>query len=578
MRLIDIELDHLLLVGAIKKCKVASNQFVSKVFLAEKANGKKRFILNLRELNKFVEVPHFKMEDYRSAMRLIQGNCFGATLDLKDAYYMVNVDKSHRRFLRFYFREFLYEFQCLPFGLSTAPFSFTKIMKPIVQFLRSEGILCVNYLDDFLILGSSYDDCLNKIRRTYNLMIKMGFLVNKEKSMLVPSRKFKFLGFIFDVNLMTLELPLDKRAKILRFINQFLENKDSVFSIQYIAQFIGLLTSACPAVRYGWLYTKFLERTKYLALLKNNDNYSAKTGMSPDAKMDILWWKNNIQKTVNYIKNDNFELEISTDACLTGWGAACNGQRVNGWWTTEFQNRHINFLELQAIFLGVKSFAHNRSNCNILIRTDNTTALAYVNKMGSIQHPNLNFLARALWQWCEHRNLWVFASYIPSSQNQEADQASRILPPETEWSLNDSMFSQVVAHFGLPEVDLFASTDNKKCSRYISWFPDKEAWRIDAFTVDWHNLNFYGFPPFSLILRVLQKIINDKATGILIVPLWESQCWYPLFTKLIEGSPLYFGPNDYMLISPYRLYKHPLHKSLILVAARLSGKLFAERV
>lgn len=55
--------------------------------------------------------------------------------------------------------------------------------------------------------------------------------------------------------------------------------------------------------------------------------------------------------------------------------------------------------------------------------------------MGGIRFPILNKIARKIWQWCEHHHLWVFASYIPSKENVEADKASRIDNIDTEWEL-----------------------------------------------------------------------------------------------------------------------------------------------
>ncbi|KAJ8034638.1 hypothetical protein HOLleu_21560 [Holothuria leucospilota] len=83
--------------------------------------------------------------------------------------------------------------------------------------------------------------------------------------------------------------------------------------------------------------------------------------------------------------------------------------------------------------------------------------------------------------------------------------------------LNRGVFKQIVDRFGQPEVDLFASRLNKQVNRFVSWLPDPEAEAIDAFTLDWGDLNFYAFPPFCLIPRCLQKIINDGGQGIMVV-------------------------------------------------------------
>lgn len=109
---------------------------------------------------------------------------------------------------------------------------------------------------------------------------------------------------------------------------------------------------------------------------------------------------------------------------------------------------------------------------------------------------------------------------------------------------------------------------------YVSWKNDPDAYKIDAFTMPWTPYYFYAFPPFVLITKVLQKIISDQSEGIVVVPDWPTQPWYPIFIKLIISKALYFGPNT-------KLFKSYSSRSLIrqrltLVAAHLSGKRFLD--
>lgn len=264
------------------------------------------------------------------------------------------------------------------------------------------------------------------------------------------------------------------------------------------------------------------KREKYLALL-HNLHYDAKMKINPSLQEDFRWWEKIIKHTDNPIRNNRLCLEIFSDASLSGWGVFCKGESVNGFWSQTERNCHINYLELLAAFLGIKCFCKNITNSEILLRIDNTTAISYINRMGGIQFPHLNNIAREIWQWCEERNLYIFASYIRSTDNEEADRASRFSNIDTEWELHNSYFKNIVKELGTPEIDLFASRINKKCSKFISWKRDPEAYNIDAFTLSWKEFYFYAFPPFSLILKCLRKIINDQASGILVVPYWPSQ-------------------------------------------------------
>ena len=75
-------------------------------------------------------------------------------MDLKDAYLQIPIHSNH---LQFIWEEKHYKFQCLPFGLSSAPRIFTKLLKPVVGFLRQIGLHLIVYLDDMLFMHVNKD-------------------------------------------------------------------------------------------------------------------------------------------------------------------------------------------------------------------------------------------------------------------------------------------------------------------------------------------------------------------------------------------------------------------------------------
>ena len=212
---------------------------------------------------------------------------------------------------------------------------------------------------------------------------------------------------------------------------------------------------------------------------------------------------------------------------------------------------HINYKELFAVKLALSQLADSFKDCYLLLRIDNTTAIAYVNKMGGLRHEKYNILARDIWQWAEKRKIVLKATYDPSKENQEADRLSRMLNEDAEWSLSDEVFVKITENFGFRLIDLFASAENKKCDRYVSWLPDPQAFQIDAFTMPWNDVFFYAFPPFVTVLRTLEKILQDKARGIIVVQRWGNQPWYPLFERLVIRKMI-FGPDINLLISVSR--------------------------
>ncbi|KAJ8950901.1 hypothetical protein NQ314_007758 [Rhamnusium bicolor] len=168
----------------------------------------------------------------------------------------------------------------------------------------------------------------------------------------------------------TIELPKEKREKILKAIEDIKVGRSC--KIRQFARFVGLLVSACPAVKYGWLYTRYFERIKDLALFKNNQNYNSLMDIPADIKPDLKWWKENIHSAFNDIRRDTFNLEIFTDASLSSWGIYCNGKSTHGFWSTKDKENHINYLELLNVYYGLMCFAKNCKSCKILLRVGNT--------------------------------------------------------------------------------------------------------------------------------------------------------------------------------------------------------------
>ena len=160
---LKVEVDKLLNKGVIKKTTHSPGEFISTVFTRPKKDGSYRLILNLKKLNVYISYHHFKMDTLQCALQLVSPKCWMTVLDLKDAYYTVAINKPHRKYLRFEYQGELYEFNCLPNGLASAPRVFTKLLKPFYSKLRGEGVLIVGYIDDILLLADDYTTLLRNI-------------------------------------------------------------------------------------------------------------------------------------------------------------------------------------------------------------------------------------------------------------------------------------------------------------------------------------------------------------------------------------------------------------------------------
>ena len=85
-------------------------EFISPIFVTPKSDGGYRLILNLKSLNEYIEIEHFKMHGLKEILKLVERNCYMAALDIKDAYYSLPVDESFQKYLIFVWKGTLYRF------------------------------------------------------------------------------------------------------------------------------------------------------------------------------------------------------------------------------------------------------------------------------------------------------------------------------------------------------------------------------------------------------------------------------------------------------------------------------------
>ena len=521
---IDQELVGLLDKGVLEICTPTSNQVVSNIFLRPKKDGSFRLILDLTWVNEHVEYAHFKMCSLNTALEMMRPDCWMGSIDLKDAYYSVLVREEHRVYLRFKWRDILYQFRVLPNGLACAPRFFTKLLNPVFATIREGGGECFPYIDDSFVVADTKEECVKTLGILQRDLKKLGFVIHPTKSVLEPVRELVFLGFLLDSRACRVFLTKEKEEKLTRAATDLLAKNKS--TIREVAGLIGLLVAYSPAFRYADLHTKLLEREKIDALRAAKGNFNGKMKLSWEARCEIFWWIENITRSGRAIRESDPETVLFTDASSDGWGAHVGTSATGGRWSEEEKLMHINVLELRAILFGLKSLCEG-SNRHIRVMSDNTIAVAYVKHQGGVKSPECDGQAKLIWNWCEERNIWLSIAHIPGVENTLADAKLRKFADNLEWKLGDKIFQKVVENFGVPDIDMFASRLNKKTEVFVSWGPDPEAAAVDAFTLHWSQFKLmYAFPPFSLVGRTVAKILEDGARAILVVPWWPTKPWW----------------------------------------------------
>ena len=156
-----------------------------------------------------------------------------------------------------------------------------------------------------------------------------------------------------------------------------------------------------------------------------------------------------------------------------------------------------------------------------------------------------------------------------------ADKESRSNHVDTEWMLQSTFLNLALEHLCFKqEIDLFATNINTQFDKYAAFRPDPGAMYIDVFSIDWSDLKLYAFPPISVIPRVLSKVKQDSAEGVIVVPFWPTQIWYPVMLKMLVSTPVLLNSRKSLLVLPQiPNLVHPIWKKMSMLVVHLLGSL-----
>ncbi|XP_064096545.1 uncharacterized protein LOC135208375 [Macrobrachium nipponense] len=222
---------ELLQKGAVLRTR--NLKFQGRLFsVPKKGTDKRQVILDLSRLSLFICCDKFKMLTISQVRTLLPRGAVTTSIDLTDTYYHVLIARHFHPFLGFKLGKEAFSFKVMPFGLNIAPRIFTKLAESVVQELRSQGIMVVAYLDDWLLWEMDVEKCIKAMEKVMRFLEHLGFKINRGKSRLTPQLRFQWLGIQWDLDSHTLSIPPAKRKEIAKATRQFLRSKQMSRSSQ----------------------------------------------------------------------------------------------------------------------------------------------------------------------------------------------------------------------------------------------------------------------------------------------------------------------------------------------------------
>ena len=415
--------------GAVELAPLPSPGFYSRLFVVWKTSGSWRPVIDLSHLNHFVDVSPFQMETIQSVLLSVRQGDWMASIDLKEAYLQVPLHPAFRHFLRFVFRDRVYQFKALCFGLSTAPQVFTRVMAPVSGILHSMGIRMGRYLYDWLVQSSSRESLLRDLQTVLHLCHELGIVVNPQKSNLIPSQVVQYLGVVIDATSFRASPSPERISRLLSTAREFQSSASPPASLWL--SLLGVLSSLAHLVPGSRLRMRSLQ----LCLHRSWDrlDLEAPVSVSPECLRDLQWWLHlpRLSSGVSLCQVSP-DLHFWSDASDLGWGAHLDRQVASGLWDSRQAALSINARELLAVQLGLRQFQSSLQGRTVAVFYDNTTAVAYLRKEGATRSPLLNSLAQEILRWTESLSIRLAPQFLPGSNNVLADALSPPSPAQPD--------------------------------------------------------------------------------------------------------------------------------------------------
>ena len=556
------ELPRLLGMGVLIEVPRSAAKHVSKVFLVPKPTpGTFRMVVDLRHLNGFSEPGTAEVEHLGLLAGTLRPGDYMSSLDMQDGYYHFRLHPQDQQYFQFEVAGRYYQLQALNMGWVLSPGVFTDFLRIPVQELRSKGIRLLWYLDDFLVLGQTVEQCAAARDAVVALLDRLGLRIKPGKGVWTPTTRLDHLGMTIDSVAGEFQVSPDKALKLekmARALQAKAHRNARRVGKRELAAFVGLAQFLSRAVRR----TRFHLRELY-NVMGSLQGWTGRVRLTRQALQDLRWWttlSTSRPLPGGPIWRPATTLLMTTDSSDYGWGGTITveGQprEARGLWSPTERLLHITMKELMAITRVVQTHRESLRGHRVRLLCDNQAVVAVVNNSAS-KSPALMQALRELYRETDQLELDFQVEYIRSEDNVRADQLSRVLD-HNDWALNQEVFELLDAtSHTVHTVDRFASALNAKTQRFNSWYPCPGAEAVDAFSVgdqEWRQELNWCNPPWGLLPQLATKLFQSGAAATVIAPLWAHTAWYQRLHEL--ASEAFLLPRWPELFEPGRPVRH----------------------
>ena len=426
------------------------------------------------------------------------------------------------------------------------------------------------FLDDGINFSNSIEEAERASALIRSDLHKAGAIYSVKKSEWSPTQKIQWLGFVWDSSIGRISIADHRIDKISSTCITLLSN--SQCHIKSLASFVGQIISTLFVTgNIAKLMTKFSQQK-----IASEDNWQAVFSLDDNIRNEVIFWRDNIKRLNNWFCKSKIKpsiiCSVYSDASDSGCGAVISSvDSISArLFSSEERLSHSTKRELLGGLHALQSFLPKIRGSFVKLHLDNQSS-ARIIECGSMKK-DLHSLAIDIFELCFENNIELTVEWIPRSENEAADLASRFanIVDVDDWQISHSFFSILDAKWGPITLDAFANSYNTKTKRFYSLFHSPNCEGVNAFSFDWSQELCLLVPPISVVGKVLNHLLLCKAKGVLVVPEWRSSYFYPILMK-----DFYQYVKQSLTVKGNNVLTHGHNKNSLLGSSSFQGNILA---
>ncbi|XDV15015.1 hypothetical protein PO909_015169 [Leuciscus waleckii] len=238
---------------------------------------------------------------------------------------------------------------------------------------------------------------------------ELGLWLNAKKSVLSPLQRTTFLGVVWDSVSMQARLSPPRVDSILAAVKSV--KLGQLLTVKQFQRLLGLMAAASNVIPFGLLHMRPLQWWLRNRGFSPRGNPFRTIKVTRRCLRALVMWKKPWFLSQGPVLGAPCRRKLlTTEASLTGWGAILEGRSSQGLWEDHHRSWHINRLEMLAVFRALRSFITDLRGHHVLVHTDNTSVVAYINHQGGLRSRPLSNLARHILLWSQGKLLSLRAA------------------------------------------------------------------------------------------------------------------------------------------------------------------------